>query len=301
MTKWNKRGLIIRPDGEHSWMVSHAMLPTADWLEGDTYRIYFSGRDSANRSRIGFADIDLNQPERVVGFSAEPVLDLGELGMFDDNGVTPSWVVSDGDDRYLYYIGWNRGATVRFILYVGLAVSHDRGNTFRRVSRAPILGRTPSEPLHNTSPCVLREGEKWRMWYVSWEEWIDPDTPRYNIKYAESSDGVHWRRDGTICIDNRSREGDHALARPSVIKDGGIYKMWFSYKGDDYRIGYAESEDGIQWDRNDQRAGIDVSPPGAWDSEMIEYSHVFAHRGTKYMLYCGNQYGRDGVGLAVAE
>ena len=54
--------------------------------------------------------------------------------------------------------------------------------------------------------------------------------------------------------------------------------MWYSYRGDAYRIGYAESVDGLEWERKDEEAGIDVSADG-WDSEMIEYPCVFEHAG----------------------
>jgi hypothetical protein len=76
--------------------------------------------------------------------------------------------------------------------------------------------------------------------------------------------------------------------------------MWFSHKGDAYRIGYAESDEGVKWNRRDDLAGIDVSPSG-WDSAMIEYACVFTHQGIRYMFYNGNDYGREGAGLAVAE
>lgn len=298
--KWRKLGLIIQPTGKHDWMVSHAMLPVAQWRHDDTYRIYFSGRDAQNRSLIGYAEIDLNDPVRVLTFSDKPVLSLGGLGCFDDNGVTPSWIVEHDGRKYLYYIGWNKGSTVRMHLAAGLAVSADGGESFERVFRVPILDRTHQEPYTlNTAPSVLRENDRWRMWYVSGVEWIHRDLPRYNIKYAESTDGVAWDRRGTICIDFASPR-EHALARPCVLKDGHIYRMWFSYKGDSYRIGYAESEDGIRWERRDSEAGISPSPSG-WDSEMIEYAYVFEHKGVKYMVYNGNDYGRDGVGLAIAE
>jgi predicted GH43/DUF377 family glycosyl hydrolase len=74
--------------------------------------------------------------------------------------------------------------------------------------------------------------------------------------------------------------------------------MWYSYRGESYRIGYAESEDGIHFNRMDEKVGIDVSETG-WDSEMICYPHVFEHNGEKYMLYNGNGYGKTGIGLAV--
>ena len=65
-------------------------------------------------------------------------------------------------------------------------------------------------------------------------------------------------------------------------------------------IGFASSQDGRSWVRNDALAGIDVSAEG-WDSEMVCYPSVFEHRRYLYMLYNGNGYGETGFGLAVLE
>jgi hypothetical protein len=73
--------------------------------------------------------------------------------------------------------------------------------------------------------------------------------------------------------------------------------MWYSYRGDRYRIGYAESNDGVVWTRLDESAGIDVTG-GAWDGDMIEYPCVVDVAGRRLMLYNGNEYGRTGIGLA---
>lgn len=297
MSTWDKQGLLIDPAEGPDWMVSHAMVPVAEHRHDDVFRVYFSGRDDQNRSLVAYAEVDVAE-RTVLGFSERPVLGLGALGCFDDNGVTPSWVVDHGGRKYLYYIGWNRGATVRMAIVAGLAVSDDGGETFERVFRVPILDRTDEEPLTiNTGPCVLLDDDRWRMWYVSGIEWVNPDLPRYNIKHATSEDGRIWERDGTTCIDFESPE-EHALARPCVLKEDGIYKMWYAYKGDAYRIGYAESEDGLTWSRMDAEAGIDVSLSG-WDSDMVEYAYVFSHNDAKYMLYNGNDYGLGGIGLAV--
>jgi len=297
--KWRKLGLVITPGGR-DWMVSHAMVPVAEPRGGDVWRVYVSGRDASNRSLVGWVEIEVGERVRVLRHADRPVLGLGRLGCFDDNGVTPSWIVDHAGRKYLYYIGWNQGSTVRMHLVAGLAVSTDGGESFERVQPTPILDRAPAEPYTlNTAPCVLRDGGMWRMWYVSGVEWVHRDLPRYNIKYAESSDGVTWRRTGRVCIDFAS-PAEVALARPCVVKDGSRYRMWFAHKGDAYRMGYAESGDGLGWERHDAEAGIDVSPEG-WDSEMIEYAYVFAHAGTTYMLYNGNDYGRGGAGLAVAE
>jgi predicted GH43/DUF377 family glycosyl hydrolase len=83
--------------------------------------------------------------------------------------------------------------------------------------------------------------------------------------------------------------------------------MWYSYRGikdyrtdkkHAYRIGYAESSDGIKWTRKDDIVGIDVSEDG-WDSQMIAYPYVYEHEGRKYMIYNGNGFGKSGFGYAV--
>ena len=76
--------------------------------------------------------------------------------------------------------------------------------------------------------------------------------------------------------------------------------MWYSYAIENYRIGYAESKNGIHWKRMDKISGIDVSSSG-WDSISIEYPYVFQHDSTKYMLYCGNEFGKTGFGYATME
>jgi hypothetical protein len=146
------------------------------------------------------------------------------------------------------------------------------------------------------------------MWYVScikWERLDDGSFKHYyNIKYKESQDGVHWEVRSKIAIDFKN-EYEYALSRPTVMKDGpDDYKMWYSYRAqkniDTYRIGYAESEDGINWTRKDEEAGIDISESG-WDSEMICYPYVFDHKGKRYMFFNGNHYGKSGFGLAILE
>jgi predicted GH43/DUF377 family glycosyl hydrolase len=299
LQQWEKLGLVFEPPGESTWIKTHAAAPIADSLDGDRHRIYFSGRDSLNRSQTGFVEIDLAHPSSIQLTSKEPVLVPGALGAFDDSGTMATWLVSLADKKYLYYIGWTLGVTVPFQNSIGLAVSHDGGRTFAH-SGAPILGRDAHDPYFVASPCVMVEDGIWRMWYVSCVEWESRRSGprhRYHIKYAESVDGIRWQRNGVVSIDFKSAE-EYAISRPSVLKDNGTYKMWYSYRGESYRIGYAESKDGIQWERKDDAVNLTVSDAG-WDSEMIEYPFVFDHKCKRYMLYNGNGYGKTGIGLAV--
>ena len=146
------------------------------------------------------------------------------------------------------------------------------------------------------------EDGTWRMWYVSGTEWTEtPEGPRhhYLIKYAESRDGLRWERTGIVCLDYRSEE-EFAFGRPCVLRDGNLYRMWYSYRGPYYRIGYAESADGIVWTRLDSTSVVPPSSSG-WDSEMTTYPVVVRRGDRLYMLYNGNGYGRTGIGLALGD
>lgn len=297
--KWKKKGRIFLPNNQYSWVKTHGMLPVADNIGRDLFRIYFSGRDELNISRIGYIEIDINTPNKILYLSEEPVLDIGKLGTFDDNGVSPTWIHNQGNKKYLYYFGWNKGSKVRAAEVSGLAISTDNGKTFTRYSKAPIIDRSDMEPYTIlVISCILIENGIWRMWYDSADEWINDQLPKYNIKYAESKDGINWKREGLVSVDYHY-EGESRVSRASILKDNGIYKMWYCYaiKNGGYRMGYAESADGYKFKRMDHAVGIDPSKSG-WDSEMQCYPYVFNHEGQIYMLYCGNDYGKTGFGIA---
>ena len=300
--KWKKSGLIFAPDNNYKWMDSHAAVPFAEWIRDNVFRVYFSSRDKDNRSFVGYVEIDIHQPQVLINLSENPIISPGNLGTFDDSGAMLSWITEYKNFKYLYYIGWNLGVTVPFRNSIGLAIAPKDSLNFVKYSSSPILDRNLIEPHFCASSCVIREKEKWKMWYLSCVKWeLVNGKPQhwYNIRYAESNDVINWIRNGVVCIDFKSKH-EYAISRPSVIKDGEIYKMWYSYRGNSYRIGYAESNDGINWIRLDEHVGIDVSDFG-WDSEMIEYPHVFDHKDKRYMLYNGNGYGKTGFGLAILE
>lgn len=305
MQNWKKLGLIYCPDGETGWMLTHAMMPVIDVYENDIAKIYFSARDIKGRSQGVFIEINLNDPFEIINISKEPVLKLGQLGAFDDSGIMPTCLVNHNDKKYLYYNGWTLGKNVPFFSFNGVAISDDGGKTFLKKSRGPaVLFSNETDPYSTFAPYVLIDDGKWKIWYVSLIKWTEEEGKLkhyYNIRYAESDDGINFKREGIVCIDFKN-EFEYAIARPFVMKENGIYKMWYSYregKGiNTYRIGYAESDDGIKWNRMDEKINLDISETG-WDSEMIEYSYLYDFKGMRYMLYNGNSYGKTGVGLAV--
>jgi hypothetical protein len=299
--RWAKRGLLLEPPTHLSWARSHAALPILSPVEGSRAHLYFSSRDEKNRAQIGRAMVDLDDRNVKPDVEPEPLVRLGVRGSFDDSGVTGGCLVHHGGRLYLYYSGWSLDVEVPFLFFIGCAMSTDGGAHFTKVSPAPVLGRSRFDPYLTASPSILVEGGIWRMWYVSGTGWGNGPSPEphYRICYAESSDGIEWRPTGRVCIDYTNPD-EHAIARPHVIKDGSIYRMWYSHRGERYRIGYAYSSDGLTWTRRDEETGIDVSPDG-WDSEMIAYPWVGDVGKRRRMLYNGNSYGRTGIGQAVLD
>ena len=119
---------------------------------------------------------------------------------------------------------------------------------------------------------------------------------RYHIKHADSIDGINWQRNHQVCIQARDEE-EIAINRPSVLHIGKHYHMWYCVRGTHYRIGYAVSDDGVRWRRRDSEFDLPMGDE-KWDAKAQAYPHVICLKDYLYMFYCGNVYGRDGLGLA---
>lgn len=297
-------GLIYLPDGSLPWARSHAMLPTPLDLGDGRLRIYVASLDDDGVGRIGYVDVDISDPSRVLAVAAEPVLDVGQPGAFDDNGVNPCSVVRWGDEVRLYYIGYQLAVQVRYLLFSGLAISHDGGTTFERHSQAPILDRSDGELLLRSAPHVRAGGPPWQMWYVAGERHIaagGTTRPTYNVRHIESTDGLIWPTTGKVALDLQDSD-EYGLGRPFFAQWDGRCHLFYSLRSHSkgYRQGYAVSADGASWKRCDDEAGIEVSPSG-WDSEMIYSAAVSATEYGTYLFYNGNGYGRTGFGWAVLD
>jgi len=298
---WEKKGLIFAPSGELPWSQSAAHLPVASLLK-DSIRVYFTTRDANGYGRIGYVDLDIDEPGRVLAVAREPVLDLGELGTFDDCGVVSNSVIDFAGRKYLYYQGYQRTERAPYMTFTGLAIGDAQGTAFEKWSRTPITDRTDEEPFIRSTPCVLYENGAWKMWYVSALRWMEDEHGLHYlclIKYATSADGIDWKAHPSVCLEPKMPD-EYAVGRPAVVHDGEIYRMWYSIRSFSqlYTIGYAESADGIAWTRKDEHAGISKSNSG-WDSEMICYPNVVNVKGRTLMFYNGNGLGRTGFGYAV--
>ena len=303
--QWRKLGHLYCPaaHGRHPALLTHAANPLPVHLHGDVYRVFYSGRDIANRSSVGAVDVDLVRREVVLDHP-EPFFLRGPKGSFFADGVSIGNCYEVGGKRYMLFMGWQAPEGQQWRGDIGrLEVLPDL--TLRLDSTDPFMASDATDPLSLSYPWVMPDsGGQLRMWYGSTRAWDAGNGEMLHvIQQARSHDGHRWERLGLAIPYSLGKA--QAFSRPTVLRTGpNDLAMWFSYRSGDgskYRIGHAVSaDDGGSWQLALDRAGIDVSPDG-WDSEMIEYPFVLTHAGRRYMLYNGNGYGKTGFGLAVLE
>lgn len=317
--RWRKLGKIFDPT-QHTLpngCKQFAQSPQA--LEFDDFvRIYFSTRaiDPSNGkylSHIAFVDIRKDFTE-ILRVSDRTVIQLGDLGCFDEHGIFPINVLRHDGQIYGYTCGWSRRVSVSVETGIGLAISNDDGLTFERVGAGPVMGASVHEPCLVGDAFVKVIDGVFHMWYIfgtGWKKYAADAAPdrTYKIGHATSLDGVQWSRVEARQIVSDRLGPDESQALPTVVTIGTRHHMFFCYResfdfrtgsGRGYRIGHAWSDDLRNWERDDENPILEHSP-GEWDSDMQCYPHLFTCEGRVYMLYNGNEFGRYGFGLAELE
>jgi len=304
---WAKLGLVFNASGEQAWAMSHAMIPTPMQLDHERVRVFITCCDTDGIGRIGYVDVCAHDPTQVVkGLPEKPLVDVGKPGTFDENGALVCSALRRPDDSIcLYYAGFELGRRIRYRLLSGAASGLLDDEVFTRYSEVPVLERSDQELYFRGGPFCIYDRGVYRMWYVAgagWEEVMGVDKPVYEIRYVESADGWNWPKQGATCIPIEA-DNEHGFGRPWVVTRGSNLEMYYSVRRRDlgsYRLGFARSEDGRNWKRDDSAINLDVSQEG-WDSEMICYSAVIDLHGTTYMFYNGNNFGASGFGVARLE
>lgn len=315
--KWIKLGKIFDPTGLTLPNNCFGFAQSPQTLIFDTFvRVYFSTRsrdiNGKYLSHVAFVDFD-KKFQKIIQISGKTVIPLGELGCFDEHGIFPFNVIRSSDRILAYTTGWNRRASVSTDASIGLAISDDDGLTFKKFGMGPVLSASLHEPFLVGDAFVRIYGDTHHMWYIYGTKWIthtngEPPDRVYKIGHATSVDGILWNKEGRQIISDRLN-AEECQALPTVIQIHNRYHMFFCYRQSTdfrknrnrgYKIGYAFSDDLVNWTRDDANVGIDVSESG-WDSEMLCYPHVFEMDDEVYLMYNGNEFGRFGFGLAKLE
>lgn len=313
--EWIKKGWLFDPTrhGLDFDCSEYAQSPQTLVFD-DFVRVYFSTRkkDGSGKflSHIAFVDFSLDFSQ-IVNHSRQEVIPLGELGTFDEHGIFPINPLRHGNQIWAYTCGWSRRVSVSVETSTGLAVSHDGGLTFERAGNGPVLTSSLHEPMLVGDSFVQKYGGTFHMWYIFGKVWHRPEGNEpparvYKIAHATSADGINWQKEEGIQIIPDILDENECQALPTVIRIGNRHHMYFCYRhatdfrknaARGYRLGYAYSDDLKTWNRNDAGKGIDVSVSGP-DADMMCYPHIFEVNGDIYLLYNGNEFGRQGFGLA---
>lgn len=301
MPAWRKLGRLYTPVPKGPKLQSHAANPVAIPLHGDVFRIFYSGRDSANRSSVGAVDIDILR-RTVVRDHPLPACSHGGPDTCHSHGISIGCHYRTGGRHWMLFMGWQIPEDAHWRGDIGrLEIAADLN--LQPAETTAFMARDTTDPVSLSYPWVLHRQGLWHMWYGSTVTWDAGNGEMLHVlRHATSADGMAWTRHGQAVP--HALGVAQAFSRPTVAEtaDGGL-AMWFSYRsgtGQSYRIGHASSKDGFTWDLALEEAGIDVSDSG-WDSQMLCYPFVFDHRGQRFMLYNGNGYGQSGFGLAVLD
>ncbi|QNA44983.1 glycoside hydrolase family protein [Lacibacter sediminis] len=284
----------------------------------DFVRVYFSTRKKEEHSGkflslIAFADFD-KEFKKVINVSSETVIELGGLGCFDEHGIFPINILRHDNKILAYTCGWSRRVSVSVETSTGLAFSDNNGLSFDKFGTGPVLTSSLNEPFLVGDSFVQVYDNTFHMWYIFGQRWLKPtDTEPparvYKIAHATSADGINWKKEEGKQIIADVLNVDECQALPTVTKIGNRYHMFFCFRqatdfrnnhDRGYRLGYAWSDNLINWIRDDELGGIHKSVTG-WDSEMMCYPHIFQSNGKVYLLYNGNEFGKRGFGIAELE
>ncbi|WP_278469018.1 hypothetical protein [Gimesia maris] len=285
--------------------------------QNDQYHLFYAGGDDHSQHRIGMATANV---DAITEWKrGDPLFEKGMSGSFDARWCVLPHAIRMADDRWhLYYTGNSgQGTGLSSFPGIGVATSVD-GKNWSRFSHQPVLPRSgePGSPdaIGVAGGSVLKversDGTtEWRFYYTGC-----PTTGKAHllnqqktICLAVSEDGIHWDKRGAIMLRDLQRDYENVgVAGPVVLqRDDGSFQMWYSAIGSRwgyYCICYAESDDGIYWTRGaHSEDNLQLTPTGSgWESQMVEYPSVIREGKQFRLFYCGNGYGRTGIGTAVS-
>jgi hypothetical protein len=110
---------------------------------------------------------------------------------------------------------------------------------------APVLDRGSSN--HVNDPSAVYAGGKWRMYYTDAPSGIDD-----RIWLAESTTLTGFAKVQMVLDKGAAGSWEaEKVGRPSVLYEGGVYKMWYDGQvGGVRHVGYATSTDGLSFTRH---------------------------------------------------
>jgi len=238
-------------------------------------------------------------------YSLNPVLEEGGPGGWELAGVGSACVILDDDTYQMWFSGVDAGPG----LAIGYATSSNAASWTKDTANNPVLEGSTGEWDEDEvgSCCVVKESDtSYKMWYTGCKGYDAA------IGYATSSDGISWVKSGNNPVLEGSTgewDGDGVLS-PCVIKESDTsYKMWYTGRIDDIldtvgsiQIGYATSNDGVNWVKSGSNPVLAKGSPGDWDSRGVGVGNVVMIDDTYHIWYTGYEgAGTSAIDLAIGH
>lgn len=196
----------------------------------------------------------------------------------------------------LFYAGLD---TPNGVEQIGVAYSDDLSTWTRPVAKpvVPIGLSGISDAAQTSNPFVLRDVERYRMWYQG-----KAADGLVSICYADSDDGLTWRGfpDRSYAPQGaRTGEFREGYQHPHILVEEGKYHMWFSIQREGKAsIAHASSDDGFSW----SAPRTVLSPQEAWEGPFLYYPFVRKTSAGYELWYTGRAPGRLWrIGRAVSK
>lgn len=210
------------------------------------YVMYYGGYDGSNWRILRALSVDgINWLKQGL------CLNLGSAGSFDAVHVVYPYVLKEGNLYKMYYTAYDGKGHWR----IGYADSTD-GIIFKNRRMVLDVGYTGSlDAEHVHTPVVLKQGSIYTMFYAG----FGGNPSAWRILRATSTDGIYWMKQGLVLDRGQSQDLDSANLLPgSAIYKDGIFKLYYWAQGSNWRIFYATSKNGIDWQK--QGVALDLGP-----------------------------------------
>ena len=227
--------------------------------------------------------------------AANPVLDVGSPGSWDETALGSVTVISDGGVFKMWYSGCSGT-----VCGIGYAISSD-GLAWTKYGGNPVLAGDPGSSWADIlqNPSVLKDGDIYRLWFSA------NNLIEIRIGYATSPDGISWTMSPNPALSGGPASWDAAsVSTPAVIREGPSFTMWYSGHAGDwtYRMGRATSSDGINWTKDP--ANPIMSPTFAWEEARVHPMQILVGSSAYELYYyaglnyvqIGHAVSPDGIG-----
>jgi predicted GH43/DUF377 family glycosyl hydrolase len=231
---------------------------------------------------------------------ANPVVDIAYLDdiAWEKIAVETATVLIDeeADPTQRYQMWYSGIGLIDGVYEIGQAVSAD-GLVWVKYWE-PVL---PIQSLESwdsgflEGPSVIKNETGYHMWYAAYDGYFNGQVTdgKVCIGYATSDNGLDWVRysDEPVMMPDADSWESVYVQDPHVIYYNDQYHMW--YGGVDHydyfgqQVGYAVSDDGINWTKSPANPVLTLGEAGSWDANTSSFPSVLLDGNQLKMWYTG--------------